>query len=416
MLRHEAFQNHWKRVKDLEPAPGKGSRSFYTGMDKKIASGFISEQALEDECKREYERSLPELSRLEVGNVIFAFADPTASNSILCFGKNVNFLWPASRAPRELVGDFWPSVVSKHDLPLLADADPAEATFGFAARHRTDSDGQLLSHPFRGRVSFETFWSQIETQPDAVAIQPLLSPSGVKLKARPVYLPARSDTDPHASTYDEALRLRGRKLYWHQGRDLQNVPGSHRGDAQNREHPYIRPLPAGTAFTGRIHFDNLTRSELGALLVSLCPDLYWGKDGGYGWKIGKGKPRSLGSVYVSKSELKLALRHSVSTAYRELGARVLNDEDESVSDFIDAFRRAVPGTSGRVQDLEKLLRFPTTPKIRNYIGPQPPNPPYGWMPGFNNPAGDPESQRSDGSWDNKQRPAAMKRARNITVA
>jgi hypothetical protein len=285
---------------------------------------------------------------------------------------------------------------------MLEQTDVAEATFGFAAPHRTDNSGGTTSHPFRGRLRFETFWADVTARPSPeISLKALLSPTGVKLKAQTVYLPAKAAGDGRAATYDESTRLRGRKFYWHQGSSIEKIDPEHRGDRENEDDPLICPLPAHTRFAGRIHFDNLTKYELGALLVSVCPDLYWNTDGEHGWKIGKGKPRSLGSMHVGRSDLRLELRRVAAATYASLEAQGF--EGAAPDEFVGSFRDVVPSGAGRVADLKALLAFPSKRSARNYIGPRPPSP-YGWMPDFEDAIGDPKGGR---------RPAAMKRARDL---
>lgn len=92
--------------------------------------------------------------------------------------------------------------------------------------------------------------------------------------------------------------LRGHKLYWHRitpadrsalgwQRDL--LPNER--DTATYQHP-IRPLPEGTCFRAKLHFDRLRASELGALLFALnLPE-------NCRHKLGLGKALGLGSVHV----------------------------------------------------------------------------------------------------------------------
>ena len=68
--------------------------------------------------------------------------------------------------------------------------------------------------------------------------------------------------------YDSSgARLRGHKLYWHKGRttvnDLADPTASQTLDTQ---HTMIRPVKPGAKFQFRVHFENLSDRELGALL------------------------------------------------------------------------------------------------------------------------------------------------------
>lgn len=392
-LDHSMFEQHPKFVGHLDPPqaaggpPGGGPRDYYAN----IAAESIA-------------RNRPDLADLGVGAVVFGMEG--FPGRIACFGKNVNFLWPGWRSPRDLIGNLWP-----RDELLLDDADWAESAFGFAADH-VKRDGRIGSHPFRGRVRFEPFWAATDAAPgDPTPLKPLLSPSGVKLKARPLYLTpgngGRSaswdDGDPSlpALANNPSPRLRGRKVYWHQGTVGGQIHPIHRTPGEATEYPVVQPMPAGTAFTGRVHFDNLAPAELGALLVSLCPGLFWEEPNAYGWKLGKGKPRGLGSVGPSIETFDL--RRAASEAYRALDAPVMRDAGGEIAQLVTAFRIALSNkypAAGLVSDLQKLLRFPAAdPPPRDYL---PPGGEYGWMPAFGNPAGEAIN-----------RPPAMRRARDV---
>lgn len=384
-LDHLAFVEHPKRVNKIPKASG-GPKNMY----KKIDSESLKKRRAD-------------LQRLGAGDVIFAMDDGKDPCRIVCFGKNVNFLWPSETSPEKLVEKYMP--LANLDL---ARADWAEATFGYAARHTADES----SHPFRGRVRFETFWGpavpQDAEQRSTVQLKALLSPAGIKLKARPLYL---KPIDGKCASYDDpGAALRGRKFYWHQtpatGGEILGEHEPQAGDASIE----IEALPADTRFAGRIHFDNLSAVELGALLVAVRPDLYFDDGAQYGWKLGKGKPRGLGSVQVVGSRLQL--RNRVEDAYGALDASPLADAREVDVNDIAAFKRQIEAKTARVRDLQALLRFPPLPQPRNYYPPSITHPSIpnksvglycGWMPVFDNRQG--ESSTS--------RPPAMSPARDV---
>lgn len=86
------------------------------------------------------------------------------------------------------------------------------------------------------------------------------------------FFSARKGTSPAT----RPIRFRGRKLYYHgeveQGQQLHEV------------------LPAGTALTGRVTFENLHFDELALLAFAM------GLDGSFKLKLGYGKPAYLGTV------------------------------------------------------------------------------------------------------------------------
>ena len=412
MLKHEAFRKHPDRVAVLPDFDPK------LRCPKKLYTGFSHESI---------QRAMDEgLGKLGVGDVVFAGVEKrdvvfagVEKWEVVSFGKNVHFLWPSKNSPEQLLQHFFRRE-NKGGLRLhLRDADSAEAMFGFAATHES-AEGQIKSHPFKGRVRFGTFWAQGQvTSMNDVRLNPLTSPSGVKLKARPTYLPG--DKDGWSSTYDDAQRLRGRKFYWHQ-RPMPNqrpIARTHlrpTGVEGPQYPPPIRPLSRGTTFAGVVHFDNLCPEELGALLVSLCPDLFFKVHGkstrNYGWKIGKGKPRGLGSVTVPVDSIRLTLRNHDS--YQALSGPAGIDATSRVAGFVSNFvkwlddrgkgcKPAVAAQQiGFVRDLERLLRLPSQSFVCDYLKPGE----YGWMPSFDDPHGGPS---------HKDRKKSMNKARDIEV-
>lgn len=371
-----------------------------------------------------------DLFRLAEGDILFAIPKPRSNPpSIACFGKNVNFLWPAPRSPLEMLGDFRARCDS---MSGLSGADSAEVTFGFAGVH--DDKGH---HPFRGRVRFGTFWAEVENSLPPVRMMTLTAPSGSKCKARPLYLADRSGGGTHpAPDHGLGIALRGRKFYWHQRTPDGGVAPAHAYDRLHRKDgpelgegmasgaPTLEPLGKDSLFQGRVQFENLTDAELGALLAALSPDLVFGSSAGatepgWGIKVGKGKPRGLGSV---KGTVKLHLLQPATDRYRTLDLQG-NDPKRSPDEFIVAYRNwclvkagQSPSETGAgwrtlpfVRDLEQLLRLPS----RSYLCVYPPRfEDFGWLPGFDRADG--RSGRPDPDSPGPT-PPAMPLARDIEV-
>ena len=393
----------------------------YLGMDGH--SQFRAHQANSEGAKGykpqgapPYETVRDKLFALNEGDLVFGIEH---DGELVCFGKNVNFLWPSRHAPKDLVGAF--SARAPADA-RFADSDVAELTFGFIGDDRGDTQ------PFRGRVRFTPFWHVGDEAPTGpLTLMPLTSPSGNKMKSRPLYL-APGDDGLAADYSEDGAALKGRKLYWHQrsapeasrhGLPLQHVadggtePGLLRDESgaptltEQMSGPTIRPLPAGSRFTGELHFSNLTEFELGALLVAVAPDLAFGSDAGL--KVGKGKPRGLGSIRCA--EISVSLLVPVRERYRALGeasTRICASED--VSELVQRYRRGAAERGGVVweqlefvQDLRRLLTIPKEPRVHVY-------PPrfdmYGRPPEFGQPQGDPRNGRRD-------RSPAMRRSRDL---
>lgn len=119
-------------------------------------------------------------------------------------------------------------------------------------------------------------------------------------------------SEAEASTWESDSLIRGYKLYWHheKNRDTDWKWKSEKNVPSTYEHK-IEPVKAGRHFVGRIRFENLSETELGALLFVLGlgneqqPMLKDQNKQYVTFKMGMGKPIGLGSIAVT-SELFIA--------------------------------------------------------------------------------------------------------------
>lgn len=91
--------------------------------------------------------------------------------------------------------------------------------------------------------------------------------------------------------WNSSCNIRGHKLYWHRlnSKWTEDKPV---GD-NDSQHTRIRPVKPGMRFTCKIRFENLTDTELGALLFALdLPE-------NHHHKLGMGKPLGLGTVKIT---------------------------------------------------------------------------------------------------------------------
>jgi hypothetical protein len=115
--------------------------------------------------------------------------------------------------------------------------------------------------------------------------------------------------------------------------------------------------------------------------------------------------------------VELDLRNAPRAAYAAFDAAILHSAQPQ--SFVDAFKAVVTEERPFVRDLQRLLAFPTEEVRRDYLDPTRQQPGggralnYGWMPGFNNPTGDPANVGPNGP-DDKQREPAMKPARRVS--
>lgn len=374
------------------------------------------------------------LFEIKVGSLLFGM---TTGGLLRPFGKNVNFLWP-SPSPADGARSF----LSREEKDSRIDgSDAAELTFGYIAKRDQSSC-------LRGRVRFGTFWLDDETPkmsktPTPVVLLPLTAPANAKAKSRTLYWQPKSATGSPQPPFPgaEGAAIRGRKIYWHQKPHphaaVAGLPKQHSYDIRHGNGPNvpennpplrIAPLPAGARFTGEIHFSNLTPVELGALVASIHPGLVFGNDDAtraqHGIKIGKGKPRGLGSVRVTKLDL-LRLQ-PIDERYAALGSdsdTVWQADEASVGDAVTRFQEWVEGSCKRaeipdasfdqiaaIKDLRALTKIPDQPRVHVY--PTRFNQ-YAWPAGWCNADGGPSDQNPANRKDRKP-PAPMRRASELT--
>lgn len=366
----------------------------------------------------------PDIHSLEDGDLFFGMTDtfdPRADDygqRIVCFGRNVNFLWPGDASPKEKLGDYAerpPEKARKEGSSM------AEAVFGFVADHSDDD----TSHSLKGRVRFGTFWgpcvpsdgTRSKALSDApVRLMPLTAPPGTKAKCRTLYLKDTSEIRPCAGICwnSSVFILRGRKFYWHQkapkGSDvalvhqypmIRDERGPDIPTKQQETCPTINPIRPEVRFEGEIHFSNLSYVELGSLIASLNPEALFRANNknasyAYGLKLGKARPRGLGSVRIG---LKLGIIQKPADRYRSLRRDIekseMLKEEKCINLFVQEYRNWASSIAcvkdfdqiPFVKDAERLLRLPERDSVRVY-------PPrfdmYGWGPEWNLKNGEPK--------------------------
>lgn len=159
--------------------------------------------------------------------------------------------------------------------------------------------GTVTPEPVKGRLRFDD-----GEMVDAGGGTPWLPGSGYTsppqlLGPKPAciqhYLVQESTRRDELKHYDSAgnVTLRGFKFYWHR-KGVPNVEQDPAAveTAQRKTRTVIRPVKGGVVFQGKVHFDNLTAEELGALLVSLelKPSMRH--------KLGMNRPFGYGSVRI----------------------------------------------------------------------------------------------------------------------
>lgn len=141
--------------------------------------------------------------------------------------------------------------------------------------------------------------------------------------------------------------IRGHKLYWHQTKtdgdnsvplgvqELRTQPNPNNPE----QHPQIKPIRSGLEFAFQVHFENLTKAELGALLWAI--ELPGSEHSMYRHKLGMGKPLGMGSIKLSAQSLEIL------SPMDRLGALLTSfdsnaedsDSDETTYCWVTGFQR-----------------------------------------------------------------------------
>jgi CRISPR-associated protein (TIGR03986 family) len=305
---------------------------------------------------------------LRDGEPVFYVRNPSGQ-AITALGRAQMFRLPFLNRTSEYV----PEALRQKQL-----LDLAEAIFGTV--------GDKPEHVIKGRVSFED--AQCLTESPFPVNNPqwipriLSSPKPTSFQhylVQPTHnAPAHYDSDPVGETV-----IRGDKFYWHK----RNVPESElrespdvirlspngtRAQYQNTDgewedssqHTVIRPVRAQVRFSSRVHFENLTDLELGALLTALQLPAHMRH------KLGMGKPLGMGSVRM-ETALHLSDRRRRYTAFLDTGEKSQAETEQLRQRACEAFAAKIIEHSGfdvtglwqipRLQALGMLLDWENAP-------------------------------------------------------
>lgn len=306
-------------------------------------------------------------------------------------------------------------VKTKPPLPKLKHVDPAQNDRHWSLACRLFGrvplkDGKGASWAGRVRVGTFEAWDA-DGNPTAFAddqywwLRPLTRPSGAKAKCEALYLLPNGNRVAH---YDDSQsEARGFKFYWPHSlggpgqagalplADARGLaaagPAAARDDQAlragvaamrdrvrgHREHQpatktWLRPVLPGARFTGRIHFQNLTAAELGALLKAIELENPSGADFAtmtHTHRIGRAKPLGFGAILL---RVRACILIDTTKAYTTLGpihtafkdavatTAALNDARTKFATWCNAWKSPV------WDDLAALARIPDTLTDHDY--------------------------------------------------
>jgi len=160
-------------------------------------------------------------------------------------------------------------------------------------------------------------------------------------RTEPVQVPPFYAPRTRERLYYEGGQIKGRKFYEHGEPATGNVP--------------IEACPQGSHFDFTVHFENVTKGELGLLLIALgqgMPKLHP--------KLGGAKPACCGSIEIVLTELKVM---DTAAAYAEYDAAPV---DADVNTYLAKATELV--LPGQLRELAELLQYPNERECpdRNY--------------------------------------------------
>ncbi|RIK82025.1 TIGR03986 family CRISPR-associated RAMP protein [candidate division KSB1 bacterium] len=384
------------RVLRADPSPAKGLRSATLARSgwifSKKTEAVIYEpdqnvkpldldddqiDAYREQLSKEAKKLLGEKGVLVDGHPVFYVLDE--KGKVFFFGHCRMLRLPYPRSPFECVPE---------SLRRDEELDMAEAIFGYSKRFE---NGQ--THAYAGRVSIsdatlvpdqkdlwfapnKTVIPKILSGPKPTTFQHYLVQTrpnkfqiGRTRDGRPKYEIRLFD---YASRSPDETVIRGHKLYWHKNRvalrDIQETQQiKSDGDSQ---HTQMQPVRPGVKFCFKVRFENLSETELGALLWVL----QIGSDERYRLKLGMGKPLGMGAVRVNA---KLHVIDREGRYAKLFGSDKWHEgasEDETKSrDAIAAFQRFVLGELNEkvARQLEELERIKALLHMLSWPGPDP---------------------------------------------
>jgi CRISPR-associated protein (TIGR03986 family) len=318
--------------------------------------------------------------RLRDGDPVFFLRE---NGKLIFFGRAQMFRLPYKLRPIDLVPDH---------LRRATDIDYAEALFGFVrTRQQLEELKELGMNAPQGdkRRAYASRVSVTDAvlQPDQTniwlaensntAITPKILATP-KPTAFQMYLTQQQPDEPgNLDHYDTKLlggktAIRVHKLYWHkglgtdQGLTLEEIRGAIEeqnnvppGDTQ---HTRFKPLKPGVTFSFRIHFENLSKAELGALCWTLHPRGEAGRR--YCHHLGMGKPLGMGAVELH------ARLHIIDRALRY--SALFSGDDWQTGDSPTGVSQTLEGGDLAHPDVLARLTQPFEAHLLGELNPQPP--------------------------------------------
>ena len=255
---------------------------------------------------KEQEDLLGDDGVLNDGQPVFYLFDDK-KGEVKFFGHARMFRVPYQHSPF----DFVPQYAQPNEEPIEPEiVDYAEAMFGYTRKVKNESNSKNVQkeRSYAGRVSCTDGILLDEKvgiwlSPDVVIPKVLGSPKPTTFQHYMVqpepnyYDQGKAKPETRLLDYDNSLdddtAIRGHKFYWHKGGVGINEI-SQKGKSKDTVLTRINPLKEGVRFRFQVRFENLTNTELGALMwifnIAANEKIRL--------KIGMGKPLGMGAIQL----------------------------------------------------------------------------------------------------------------------
>lgn len=155
-----------------------------------------------------------------------------------------------------------------------------------------------------------------------------------------------------ASYVDDEFELRGYKQYW-----MKEPDGAKKENENERIVSNLRPLSAGTCFSGTIHYKNLHEDELGLLLWAIR------LESGCYHQIGMGKPYGFGCLSVEKIQLMEEKTEELYKLNSLLGGSVFT-ESKKTDAYIQEYKRYA---YRKIRTGKNVKKLEEQPEIEDFL-------------------------------------------------
>lgn len=275
-------------------------------------------------------------------------------NQLIFFGHTMMFRLPY----RSSITEFMPSQLrSSKKSDNIETTDFADAIFGFVRDEKQDRDS---TQAVPGRVFIsDAVCQQTNSEDIWLSTSPIVSKilAGPKPTTFQHYLVQTSTDKPNLKHYGsvpvEETVIRGHKLYWHKKKPTITLENPE--EVSDTQKTQIKPIKPGVSFQFMIHFENLSKVELGALLWVL--DL--AQDEQYRLSLGMGKPLGMGAVKIAHQLYFNQRKQRYETLFADeqwfTGYSAAPDSSKPYIEAFDAhIRQAIGAAESSLKDVQRI--------------------------------------------------------------